>query len=88
MSFAQMNGSTKFAVPTCTAVAPAMHELERIARVADAAHADDRDLHRLAALPDHAHGDRPDGRPAQAAHARSRASAAASRRRWPSRGTC
>ena len=29
-SFGQMNGSTKFAVPTCTAFAPAMHELERV----------------------------------------------------------
>ncbi len=62
-----MNGSTKFAVPTCTAVAPAMHELERVARVGDAAHPDDRNLHRLPALVDHADGDRPDRRSAQAA---------------------
>ena len=45
------------------------HELERVARVGDAAHADDRNLHRLAALVDHAHGDRPDRRTAQAADA-------------------
>ena len=87
-SFGQMNGSTKFAVPTCTAVGAGDDELERVARVGDAAHADDRNLHRLPALVDHAHGDRPDGRAAQAADARSRASAAASRRRWPSPGTC
>ena len=57
------------------------HELERVARVGDAAHADDRNLHRLAALVHHPHGDRPDRRAAQAADARSRSSAAASRRR-------
>ena len=64
-----MNGSTKFAVPTWTAVAPAIMNSSASRGVGDAAHADDRDLHRLAALVDHAHRDRPDGRPAQAADA-------------------
>ena len=87
-SFGQMSGSTKLAVPTCTAVRAGDHELERVARVGDAAHADDRDLHRLPALVHHADGDRPDRRAAQAADARSRSSAAASRRRSPWPGTC
>src|ERR1700730_11431253 len=44
-------------------------ELERIAGVGDAAHADHRDLHRLPALVHHADGDRPDRRTTQPADA-------------------
>ena len=62
-----MNGSTKFAVPTCTASAPAMVNSSASFAVHDAAHADDRNLHRLPAFVDHAHGDRPDRRSAQSA---------------------
>src|SRR6185295_17652473 len=45
------------------------HELERVAGIDDAAHADDGNLHGLPALVDHPYGDRPDRRAAQAAHA-------------------
>ena len=37
-----MKGSTKFAVPTWTAVGAGDHEFERVTRVGDAAHADRR----------------------------------------------
>ena len=44
-SFGQMNGSTKLAVPTCTAVAPAIMNSSTSRALRDAAHADDRDAH-------------------------------------------
>ena len=43
-------------------------ELQRVARIHDAAHPDDRDLHLAPALVDHPHGDRADGRAAEPAH--------------------
>ena len=63
-------------------------ELERVARVGDAAHADDRDLHQSAGTRRPC-ARRSAGSPARSVRRRrSRSSAAASRRRAPSPGTC
>src|SRR5262245_56367679 len=42
------------------------HELEHVGRARNAAHADDRNVHRPPALVNHAHGNRPDRRAAEA----------------------
>ena len=63
-----MNGSTKFAVPTCTAVAPAMMNSSASSAVAMPPMPMMGSFTASSALPDHAHGDRPDRRAAQPAH--------------------
>ena len=66
-SFVQMNGSTKLAVPTCTAVAPAMMNSSASVHVAMPPMPMIGNLHRAPAFVHHAHGNRPDGRAAQSA---------------------
>ena len=67
MSLVQMNGIDEVGRAHLHGGRAGNHELERVGRRRDAAHADHRNLHRAPALVDHAHRDRPDRRAAQAA---------------------
>ena len=64
-----MNGSTKFAVPICTAVAPATMNSRASRASMMPPMPMHGDLHGIVAFVDHPHGDRSDGRSAQPADA-------------------